>query len=253
MTSPVVEVNNVNKVYGGRAEASYQALDNVSFSIQEGEFVGVMGASGSGKTTLLQAIAALDRVSSGQITIAGTNVTDMKEKELTDFRARRLGFIFQDFNLLENMTVYENIALPLFLQNQKGKSVRESVYRAAEMLGMEDTLSKYPAMISGGQKQRAAAARALVHHPSMILADEPTGALDSGNAKGLLETLQHLNETYDVTTMMVTHDAFSASYCERILFLEDGRLYKEMQRTGSREEFFKQILDEQAEAGKNKL
>ncbi|MFD2706179.1 ABC transporter ATP-binding protein [Salibacterium lacus] len=253
MTLPVVEVNNVNKVYGGRAEAAYQALDDVSFSIQEGEFVGVMGASGSGKTTLLQAIAALDRVSSGQITIAGTNITDMKEKELTDFRARRLGFIFQDFNLLENMTVYENIALPLFLQNQKGESVKESVHRAAGMLGMEDTLSKYPATISGGQKQRAAAARALVHHPSMILADEPTGALDSGNAKGLLETLQHLNETYDVTTMMVTHDAFSASYCERILFLEDGRLYKEMQRTGTREEFFKQILDEQAEAGKKKL
>ncbi|MGY4691588.1 ABC transporter ATP-binding protein [Salibacterium sp. K-3] len=253
MTGSVVEANRVHKVYGRKGEAPYQALEDVSFSIQEGEFAGIMGASGSGKTTLLQTIAALDRISGGQISIAGTDVTEMKEKELADFRARRLGFIFQDFNLLENMTVYENIALPLFLQNKKGRNVQENVYRAAEMVGIEDIFPKYPAMISGGQKQRTAAARALVHHPSMILADEPTGALDSGNAASLLETLQQLNESYGVTIMMVTHDAFSASYCKRILFLEDGRLYKEMQKTGSRETFFKRILDEQAESGKKKL
>ncbi|RSL32371.1 ABC transporter ATP-binding protein [Salibacterium salarium] len=253
MEQSVVDVRHVEKIYGKKNENQFRALQDISFSIQAGEFTGIMGASGSGKTTLLNVISTLDKVTSGDIDIAGTNITTMNQDALAAFRAQKLGFIFQDFNLLESMTVYENIALPLFLQNKTGKKVEESVEKVAEILDIKNILGKYPAIISGGQKQRTAAARALVHNPSMILADEPTGALDSNNAASLLETLKQLNEEHNVSIMMVTHDAFSASYCQRILFLEDGRLYKEIQRTGTREEFFKEILDELAEAGKKKL
>ncbi|WP_026701977.1 ABC transporter ATP-binding protein [Salibacterium aidingense] len=253
MIDSVVNVSNVSKVYGSKGENQFQALEEVSFSMQEGEFIGIMGASGSGKTTLLNTISTLDNVSRGQIEIAGTTITEMKEQALADFRARKLGFIFQDFNLLESMTVYENIALPLFLQKMGRGRVKEKVQHVADILDIRDILSKYPAIISGGQKQRTAAARALVHNPSIILADEPTGALDSSNAASLLETLQRLNEEHQVSIMMVTHDAYSASYCERILFLEDGQLYKQINKNGTREEFFKNILDEQAEAGRKKL
>ncbi|MDQ0300223.1 putative ABC transport system ATP-binding protein [Salibacterium salarium] len=253
MTYSVVDVRNVDKVYGKKNENKYRALQDISFSIHEGEFIGIMGASGSGKTTLLNVISTLDKVTQGDIEIAGTNITAMNQDALAEFRAQKLGFIFQDFNLLESMTVYENIALPLFLQNITGKKGKERVENVADILDIKDILDKYPAIISGGQKQRTAAARALVHDPNIILADEPTGALDSNNAASLLETLKQLNEDHNVSIMMVTHDALSASYCQRILFLEDGDLYKEIQRTGTREEFFKEILDELAEAGKKKL
>jgi len=245
----VVEVSNVQKIYGSKGQNQSIALDHISLNIGEGEFVGIMGPSGSGKTTLLNVISTLDRPTNGQIRIANTDITRMSEKFLADFRAQKLGFIFQDFNLLENLTVYENIALPLSLQGVPAKKIRESVKLGANRLGISTILTKYPAEISGGQKQRAAAARALVHDPAIILADEPTGALDSKSAKSLLETMTELNEAQQVTIMMVTHDAFSASYCKRILFIQDGKLFKEIKRTGNRQSFFQQILDVLADLG----
>lgn len=245
----VVEVRDVQKVYGRKGENQSLALDGISLNIQKGEFVGIMGPSGSGKTTLLNVISTLDRPTDGYIQIAGADITKMNQKHLADFRAQTLGFIFQDFNLLENLSVFENIALPLSLQGISSKNIRMSVLQVAHTLGIDSILNKYPAEISGGQKQRAAAARALVHDPAIILADEPTGALDSKSAKSLLETMTELNEQQNVSIMMVTHDAFSASYCKRILFIQDGKLFKEIKRNGSRQSFFQQILDVLAELG----
>src|SRR5699024_11129638 len=179
--------------------------------------------------------------------IAGTNITSMKQNQLADFRSEQLGFIFQDFNLLENLTVYENIALPLSLQGVSSKKIKPNVEKVAQRLGIESILKKYPVTISGGQKQRVAAARALVHEPAMILADEPTGALDSKNAKSLMETIMDLNENHDVSIMLVTHDPLSASYCQRIMFIQDGKLYKEINRNSTREVFHQQILNVLAE------
>ncbi|MGN7312282.1 ABC transporter ATP-binding protein [Alkalicoccobacillus gibsonii] len=249
MTNSVVRVSNVEKVYGKKGENQYKALNNVSMEIDKGEFVGIMGPSGSGKTTLLNVISTLDGISNGIIQIDGTDITTMNQNQLADFRAQKLGFIFQDFNLLESMTVYENIALPLSLQNVSTKEISPKVHAVAKTLDIESILQKYPAQLSGGQKQRSAAARALVHNPSMLLGDEPTGALDSKNAQSLLETMTHLHEDHNITIMMVTHDANAASYCKRIIFIQDGELYKEITRTGTREEFFRQILDELAALG----
>ncbi|MGO0062797.1 ABC transporter ATP-binding protein [Brevibacillus fluminis] len=249
MKSAVVECKNVQKIYGARGQSQSHALKGVSLTIQEGEFVGIMGPSGSGKTTLLNVISTLDRPTDGVIQIAGTDITKMKQGNLADFRSQKLGFIFQDFNLLENLSVYENIALPLSLQGVSSKEIGAKVTKVAQTLGIEGILNKYPVEISGGQKQRAAAARALVHDPAILLADEPTGALDSKNAKSLLETMTDLNENHHVSIMMVTHDAFSASYCKRILFIQDGNLYTEIHRTTDRQQFFKQILDVLAELG----
>ncbi|EJQ99840.1 ABC transporter ATP-binding protein [Bacillus cereus] len=252
MTASVVEVKNVQKVYGRKDESQSHALKNVSFSIQEGEFVGIMGPSGSGKTTLLNVISTLDKATGGIVEIAGTDITKMKQGELSDFRSKKLGFIFQDFNLLENLSIYENIALPLSLQGIHSKKIGLKVKKVAEMLGISEILQKYPSEVSGGQKQRSAAARALVHEPAIILGDEPTGALDSKNAKSLLEAMTNLNEEQDVSIMMVTHDPLSASYCRRILFIQDGELYKEIHRRGTREEFYKEILDVLADLGTQK-
>ncbi|QRG67634.1 ABC transporter ATP-binding protein [Brevibacillus choshinensis] len=245
----VLEVKDVQKIYGTKGESQSHALKGVSLNIEEGEFVGIMGPSGSGKTTLLNVISTLDRPSGGLIHIAGTNITKMKQNQLADFRSQRLGFIFQDFNLLENLSLYENIALPLSLQGVSSQVIGQKVKKVAETVGIADLLQKYPVQVSGGQKQRAAAARALVHEPAILLADEPTGALDSKNAKSLLETMSDLNQNQNVSILMVTHDAFSASYCKRILFIQDGRLYKEIHRTEDRQTFFKQILDVLAELG----
>jgi putative ABC transport system ATP-binding protein len=249
MNIPVVQVNNVRKIYGEKQGNQVQALQGVSFTIERGEFVGIMGPSGSGKTTLLHMISTLDRVSDGSITIDGVDVTKMGKEKLSDFRAQRLGFIFQDFNLLENMTVSENIALPLYLQGMDSRESYEKVKQVAHVLGIEQILMQYPAEISGGQKQRAAAARALVHNPTLILGDEPTGSLDTKNAKSLLETMKKMNEELGSTIMMVTHDAYSASYCKRIMFIQDGLLYKEIVRSTDREAFFQQILGVLAEMG----
>jgi putative ABC transport system ATP-binding protein len=253
MKASVVDVKNFKKVYGKKGENQFQALKGVSFSIQEGEFVGIMGPSGSGKTTLLNVISTLDQVTEGSIQIEGKDITQMKQGELSDFRSQRLGFIFQDFNLLDNLSIYENIALPLSLQGVASRHIGPKVEKVAEMLGISAILKKYPSEISGGQKQRAAAARALVHEPALILGDEPTGALDSKNATSLLEAMANLNEDQDVSILMVTHDPFSASYCKRILFIQDGELYKEIHRTASREVFYKEILDVLANIGTQKV
>ncbi|WP_100618231.1 ABC transporter ATP-binding protein [Bacillus cereus] len=252
MQKTLVNVKNVNKVYGKKEESQLHALKDVSFSIQEGEFVGIMGPSGSGKTTLLNVISTLDKATGGIIEIAGIDITKMKHGELSDFRSQKLGFIFQDFNLLDNLLIYENIALPLSLQGVSSRNIGPKVEKVANMLGISEILHKYPSEVSGGQKQRSAAARALVHEPAIILGDEPTGALDSKNAMSLLEALRNLNEEQGVSIMMVTHDPYSASYCQRILFIQDGELYKEIHRDSTREEFYKEILDVLAVLGTHK-
>ncbi|EUJ33678.1 ABC transporter-like protein [Listeria floridensis FSL S10-1187] len=249
MTNNVVQVEHVEKIYGKKNENKSVALQDISFSMKKGEFIGIMGPSGSGKTTLLNVLSTLDRPTGGEISIAGRDVTQMKNDELADFRAQSLGFIFQDFNLLENLTLYENIALPLSLQDVKAKKIKERVEIVSKQLGIHDILMKFPAEVSGGQKQRTAAARALVHEPAIILGDEPTGALDSKNATGLLETMTDLNQNQGVSILMVTHDPQSASYCERILFIQDGVLYKELNRSGSRKAFYQEILDVLATLG----
>lgn len=247
MSQYVLEVNHLNKCYGKNKENQFHVLKDVSFHIEAGEFVGIMGPSGAGKTTLLNVISTLDQPTSGTIKIAGTNITTMKQNQLADFRSQQLGFIFQDFNLLENLTVYENIALPLSLQGVATKEIKPSVLKVANNLDIKEILPKYPVEISGGQKQRVAAARALIHEPAMILADEPTGSLDSKNAKSLMETLVHMNENLGTSIMLVTHDPLSASYCKRILFIQDGQLYKEIHRNHTRNEFHQNILDVLAE------
>ncbi|KUF32900.1 bacitracin ABC transporter ATP-binding protein [Bacillus sp. G3(2015)] len=252
MKNSVVDVKNIKKIYGKKDENQSYALKGVSFSIRKGEFIGIMGPSGSGKTTLLNVISTLDNATDGKIEIAGTDITKMKQSELSDFRSQKLGFIFQDFNLLENLSIYENIALPLSLQGVSSRKIGPKVEKVAGMLGISDLLQKYPSEVSGGQKQRSAAARALVHEPAIILGDEPTGALDSKNATSLLEAMKSLNEEQDVSIMMVTHDPFSASYCQRILFIQDGELYKELHRTTNREMFYKEILNVLADLGTSK-
>ncbi|EPF08885.1 MULTISPECIES: ABC transporter ATP-binding protein [Bacillus] len=252
MNNSVVNVKSIQKIYGKKGGNQSHALRDVSFSIQEGEFVGIMGPSGSGKTTLLNVISTLDAATDGIVEIDGIDITKMKQGELSDFRSQKLGFIFQDFNLLENLLVYENIALPLLLQGVPSKQIGPKVKRVAEMLGISEILSKYPSEVSGGQKQRSAAARALVHEPAIILGDEPTGALDSKNATSLLEAMKNLNEEQGVSIMMVTHDPYSASYCKRILFIQDGELFKEIHRDGTREAFYKDILDVLADLGTQK-
>ncbi|MGE7621475.1 ABC transporter ATP-binding protein [Viridibacillus sp. NPDC096237] len=252
MNNSVVNVKNIQKVYGKKGENQSHALRDISFSIQEGEFVGIMGPSGSGKTTLLNVISTLDTATGGVVEITGIDITKMKQGELSDFRSQKLGFIFQDFNLLENLSIYENIALPLSLQGVPSRKIDPKVKRVANMLGISEILQKYPSEVSGGQKQRSAAARALVHEPAIILGDEPTGALDSKNATSLLEAMKNLNEKQDVSIMMVTHDPYSASYCQRILFIQDGELYKELHRKGTRESFYKEILDILADLGTQK-
>lgn len=247
MSQTVVNAKNIRKTYGKRNENQFHALNGVSFDIEKGEFVGIMGPSGAGKTTLLNVVSTLDQPTDGTIEIAGANITSMKQGQLADFRSEQLGFIFQDFNLLENLTIYENIALPLSLQGVASRKIKPGVLKVAEKLGIETILDKYPITVSGGQKQRAAAARALVHEPAIILADEPTGALDSKNAKSLMEAMVHLNTNHGVSIMLVTHDPLSASYCERILFIQDGDLYKEIHRDGSRSGFHQKILNVLAE------
>lgn len=253
MKRSVIIVKNIQKVYGEKRGNPSHALKGISFSMDEGEFVGVMGPSGSGKTTLLNVISTLDHATDGLVEIAGTNITKMRQSELADFRSKKLGFIFQDFNLLENLSIYENIALPLSLQGVSSNKIGTKVEKVTKMLRISDILSKYPSEVSGGQKQRAAAARAIVHDPAIILADEPTGALDSKNAASLLETVANLNEEQGTSILMVTHDAYSASYCKRILFIQDGELYKEIHRIQMpRHVFYKEILGVLAELGTKK-
>lgn len=242
----LLSVRDVQKVYGSR-EAITQALDDVSFDICEGEFVGVMGPSGSGKSTLLNCISTIDTVTSGSIILNGRDITQLRSRQLSKFRRDDLGFIFQDANLLDTLTGFENIALALTIKGEKADAVRTKVERTATLLGVMDVLQKYPRQMSGGQRQRVAAARAIVADPKLVLADEPTGALDSRNAAVLLETLEVLNTKLHATIMMVTHDAVAASYADRILFIKDGKLFNELRRgDSSRTDFYQRILEVQA-------
>ena len=242
----LLSVRDVQKVYGSR-EAVTRALDDVSFDIREGEFVGVMGPSGSGKSTLLNCISTIDTVTSGNIVLNGLDITQLRSRQLSKFRRDDLGFIFQDANLLDTLTGFENIALALTIKGEKADAVRAKVDSTANMLGVTDVLQKYPRQMSGGQRQRVAAARAIVADPKLVLADEPTGALDSRNAAVLLETLEVLNEKLHATIMMVTHDAVAASYADRILFIKDGKLFNELRRgDSSRTDFYQRILEVQA-------
>lgn len=239
----VLTVSNIEKYYGSKGNIT-KAVDNISFNVEKGEFIGVMGPSGSGKTTLLNCIATIDHVSSGHIVINEKDITALKKHHLSKFRREELGFIFQDFNLLDTLTAFENIALALTISKVPPKHIEEKVNEVAQKLQITDILKKYPYQMSGGQKQRVAAARALITNPTIILADEPTGALDSKSSRMLLDSMKKLNEDYHATIMMVTHDAFSASYANRILFIKDGKIFNEIRRgNASRKEFFNQIIE----------
>ena len=239
----ILEVKHLEKYYGNKGNIT-KAVNNISFDIQKGEFVGIMGASGSGKTTLLNCISTIDRVTSGNIIINGIDITKIRGNNLNKFRREELGFIFQDFNLLDTLTAYENIALALTIQKEKPKKIEERVIEISKKLGIEDILKKYPYQLSGGQKQRVASARAIITNPSLILADEPTGALDSKSARMLLESFEHLNKQLTATILMVTHDAFTASYADRILFIKDGEIFNELIKgEDTRKEFFDKIIN----------
>ena len=239
----ILKVANVEKYYGNRSNLT-KAIDNISFEVLKGEFVGIMGASGSGKTTLLNCISTIDKVTSGHILINGTDVTELRGEKLNKFRREDLGFIFQDFNLLDTLTGYENIALALSIQNKKPKEIDEKIKEVAKTLDIRHVLNKYPYQMSGGEKQRVASARAIITNPKLILADEPTGALDSKSSRMLLEKLEELNRNLKATILMVTHDAFTASYCSKIYFIKDGKIFNEIVRgNDSRKEFFNRIID----------
>lgn len=238
----ILEVSKVEKYYGNKSNMT-KAIDEISFTVDKGEFVGIMGASGSGKTTLLNCISTIDCVTSGHIYIGEKDITKMRGNRLNQFRREELGFIFQDFNLLDTMTAYDNIALALSVQGMNHKLIDEKVRNMAKNLGVEEVLNKYPYEMSGGQKQRIACARALVTEPKLVLADEPTGALDSKSARMLLESIEVLNKELAATILMVTHDAFTASYCDRILFIKDGKLFNELVKgRDTRKQFFDKII-----------
>ena len=245
----ILKVEHLEKYYGTRGNVT-KAVDDISFEVEKGEFVGIMGASGSGKTTLLNCLSTIDDATSGHILLEGTDITVLKSKELSRFRRTKLGFIFQDFNLLDTLTAYENIALALTIIGTPAPEIDPRVKHVAEELEITEILSKYPYEISGGQKQRVACARAIVTKPALILADEPTGALDSKSSRMLLESLETLNGDLQATILMVTHDAFTASYCRRILFLRDGKVFDEIVRgQDSRKQFFSRIIEVQTLLG----
>lgn len=239
-----LKVKNVEKYYGTKGNLT-KALDDISFTVDKGEFVGIMGASGSGKTTLLNCISTIDRVTCGNIYVSGKEITSLKGNALNTFRREELGFIFQDFHLLDTMTAYENIALALSIQKTPVREIEKKVNDIAKKLEIDDVLKKYPYQMSGGQKQRVASARAVVTNPKLILADEPTGALDSKAAKMLLNSFAYLNQELAATILMVTHDAFTASYAGRILFIKDGKLFTELRRgqDESRKDYFSKIIE----------
>lgn len=238
-----IRICDVEKYYGNGANVT-KAVDRVSFTVDKGEFVGVMGASGSGKTTLLNMLSTIDSVTAGHIYYGDTDITELKEDQLADFRKENLGFVFQDYNLLDTLTIEENIMLAMTLRHKGRREIQEECENMLNLLGIADVRGQFPYQVSGGQKQRCACARALINHPRLLLADEPTGALDSRSSQTLLETFTKMNRTLSATIFMVTHDAFSASYCSRILFLKDGRIFHELVRgEQDRRGFLNQILD----------
>ena len=240
---PMLSVRGVEKLFGNKDSVT-RALAGVSFDVEAGEFVGIMGPSGSGKTTLLNCVSTIDRVTNGRILVAGRDITGLSRRDLAKFRRDDLGFIFQDSNLLDTLTGFENIALALTIKREPARTVAPKVESIAKKLGVESVLEKYPYQMSGGQKQRVAAARAIVADPKLVLADEPTGALDSRAAAVMLETLEVLNTQMGATIMMVTHDAFAASFTGRVLFIKDGAVFNELRRgDASREDFFARIME----------
>ena len=239
----ILKIEKLEKYYGSRSSLT-KAIDNISFEVDKGEFVAIMGASGSGKTTLLNCISTIDRVTSGHIYVDGEDITKLKGNKLNKFRREELGFIFQDFNLLDTLTAYENIALALSIQGVSYSDIALRINKVAKELDIKDILNKYPYQMSGGQKQRVASARAIITNPKLVLADEPTGALDSKSAKMLLERFSYLNKELMATILMVTHDAFTASYASRVIFIKDGKIFNELHRgSDSRKEFFDKIID----------
>ncbi len=239
----ILKIDKIEKYYGSRSSLT-KAIDHLSFEVEKKEFVAIMGASGSGKTTLLNCISTIDKVTSGHIYVAGTDITKLRGSLLNRFRREELGFIFQDFNLLDTLTAYENIALALSIQNVNVNEIDRRIKKVAEELDIKSILNKYPYQMSGGQKQRVASARAIITNPKLILADEPTGALDSKSSRMLLERIGYLNEVMEATILMVTHDAFTASYASRVIFIKDGKIFNEIRKGDhSRKEFFDQIID----------
>ena len=239
----ILKIDKIEKYYGNKSSLT-KAIDNISFEVEKGEFVAIMGASGSGKTTLLNCISTIDKVTSGHIYVSDMDITKLKGNNLNKFRREELGFIFQDFNLLDTLTAYENIALALSIQNVPTKQIDERIKKVAKELDIVNILEKYPYQMSGGQKQRIASARAIITNPKLVLADEPTGALDSKSAKMLLEQFKYLNKDIGATILMVTHDAFTASYATRVIFINDGKIFNEIHKgTDSRREFFDKIID----------
>lgn len=240
----ILKLEQVKKYYGGNTNNIIKAVDGISMHVDKGGFTAIMGASGSGKTTLLNCISTIDTVTSGHIIVNNQDITQIKDKDFADFRRENLGFIFQDFNLLDTLTIEENISLSLIINKKNPAAIEEKVHILAGKLGIGDILSKFPYEVSGGQKQRCACARALISEPKLVLADEPTGALDSKSSRLLLETMSGINKQMQATILMVTHDPFSASFCERILFLKDGKIFNEISKgEKSRKDFFNEILD----------
>ena len=239
----ILKIEKIEKYYGTKSSLT-KAINNISFEVNKGEFVAIMGASGSGKTTLLNCISTIDRVTSGRIYVGDVDITKLKGNNLNKLRREELGFIFQDFNLLDTLTAYENIALALSIQNVKPSLIDDRIKKVARELNITDVLEKYPYQMSGGQKQRVASARAIITEPKLVLADEPTGALDSKSSKMLLEKFNYLNEKVNTTILMVTHDAFTASYATRVIFIKDGKIFNEIYKgEDSRSEFFNKIID----------
>lgn len=239
----VLKIENIEKYYGNNSSLT-KAIDNISFSVKKSEFVAIMGASGSGKTTLLNVISTIDKVTSGHIYLGSTDITKLKGNDLNKFRREELGFIFQDFNLLDTLTAYENIALALSICGVGSKEIEERINKISKELGIESVLKKYPYEMSGGQKQRVASARAIITNPKLVLADEPTGALDSKSAKMLLDNFKYLNKDLGATILMVTHDAFTASFATRVIFIKDGKIFNELHKgEDTRKEFFDKIID----------
>lgn len=240
----ILKADNISKIYGTKKSSKlYMAIKSISFEVKEGEFIGVMGASGSGKTTLLNILGSIDRPTTGRFFMGDRDITALNKKQLAKHRMENIGFIFQDYNLLETMTLKENIILPLALSGHKPNSMEEKLRGITENMGITEVLEKYPYEVSGGEQQRAAACRALITNPKIILADEPTGNLDSKSGKDLLELLSYINKEYKATILMVTHDVFAASYCQKIMFIRDGEIYNELYSGNNKKEFFDSIID----------
>lgn len=239
----LLRIQQIEKYYGGKSSLT-KAIDNISMTVNQGEFVAIMGASGSGKTTLLNCISTIDRVTAGHIYLESLDITKLKGKQLNRFRRDKLGFIFQDFNLLDTLTAYENISLALSIQKKSAREIDNAIRTVSQQLGITEVLNKYPYQMSGGQKQRVASARAIITNPKLVLADEPTGALDSKAAKMLLERFQYLNNEHQATIIMVTHDSFTASYASRVIFIKDGKIFNEISKGfDTRKQFFDKIID----------